>query len=179
MVGRSDADLVLAIRGGDRRAWDELVVRHQQRLWSVARARGLDAETAHDALQGAWLTLLDRVDSIREPAAVGGWLATVVKNEAIRLSKRRRRELERAERLGGQAVTEGISTDDTVVLAEDVAAVEAALAQLSERCQRLLRVLFSSAEPSYADIAAELEMPIGSLGPTRARCLEKLRGLLP
>jgi RNA polymerase sigma factor (sigma-70 family) len=176
--GRTDADLLRAIRDGERAAWDELVSRHQRRLWSIARSCGLDAETAHDALQTTWLNLLDHVDRIREPAALGGWLATVVKHEAIRLSKRGRRERERAERIGNQAIVEATPADDALVLDEELAHVEAALAQLSERCQSLLRVLFSSAEPSYSEVAASLGMPIGSLGPTRARCLERLRGLL-
>jgi RNA polymerase sigma factor (sigma-70 family) len=174
----SDADLLQGIRDGERWAWDQLVKKHERRLWAIARARGLDPDAAHDALQGTWLRLLDHVDRIREPAALGGWLATVTRHEAIGLSKQRARERDRAERLGGQQTLDGAPADADIVLGEDLAGVASAFGQLSERCQQLLRLVFSSAELSYADIADDLGVPIGSLGPTRARCLAKLRRLL-
>ncbi len=121
MDERSDADLLQAIRDGERSAWDQLVKKHERRLWAIARARGLDPAAAHDALPGTWLSLLDYVDRIRDPAALGGWLATVTKREAIRLSKQQARERERAEKLGSRHTMDGTSADADIIRDENLA----------------------------------------------------------
>jgi RNA polymerase sigma factor (sigma-70 family) len=179
MVESPDADLLHGICAGDREAWDLLVARHERRLWAIARSRGLDVEGARDALQGTWLRLLDHANRIREPDALGGWLATVVKHEAIRLSKQRQRERERMQKLENRATLDAEPADARVDLEADLGTVRLTFDKLSARCQQLLRLMFSSTELSYADIAADLGVPVGSLGPTRARCLDKLRSLLP
>lgn len=175
----SDAELLEHIRSGDRAAWIALVNRHNRRLRSVARSAGLDSSGVDDAVQGGWLKLLDHVDRIREPAALGGWLATVVRHEAIHLLKGRQREKERAERLGRLPERAQDAADVPALLAEDLQSVDAAFGRLSERCQQLLRLMFSSVDRSYKEISDTLGLPVGSLGPTRARCLEHLRGLMP
>ncbi len=176
---RSDAELLRQIVSGQRWAWDELVARHQRRLWTIARSRGLDPDGAHDAMQATWLCLLDHVDQIREPAALKGWLNTVMKRESQRIGRQRQRERERAERLAFQPRPASEPTDAAVLFNADLAMVGEAFARLSDRCRQLLRLLFSQADLTYAEIAAELDMPIGSLGPSRARCLDRLRSLLP
>lgn len=176
---RSDTDLLAQIRAGQRWAWDELVARHQRRLWTIARSRGLDHDGAHDAIQATWLCLLDHVDTIRDPAALKGWLNTVMKREAQRIGRQHQRERERAERLARQPQRAGESPEGPVLFNAELAMVGDAFARLSERCRALLRLLFSQADLSYAEIATELDMPIGSLGPSRARCLDRLRNLLP
>lgn len=176
---RSDAELLQQVLSGQRWAWDQMVARHERRLWTIARSRGLDADGAHDAIQSTWLCLLDHLDQIRDPAALRGWLNTVMKREAQRIGRQRQRERERAERLARQPQRAGESPEGPALFNADLARVGEAFNRLSERCRQLLRLLFSNAELSYAEVAAELDVPIGSLGPSRARCLEQLRGLLP
>ena len=179
VVERSDAQLLQQVLAGDQTAWDELVARHQRRLWTIARARGLDHDAAHDAIQSTWLCLLDHIEQIRDPAALRGWLNTVMKRETVRLGRQRQRERERTERLAFQPQRAGESPEGSVVFNDELTMVGGAFARLSDRCRQLLRLLFSNADLSYAEVAAELDMPIGSLGPSRARCLERLRNLLP
>jgi RNA polymerase sigma factor (sigma-70 family) len=173
-VDRSDGDLVRAVRAGDRGAWDELVARHSSRLWAIARANGLDAASAADVVQTGWLNLIESVDRIRNPEAVGGWLATVVRHESIRMSKVQRRGANDARLLPPDLPP----VDEGLLRSERIAAVRSAFDRLSPHCRELLRLLFSDAKLSYEEIATILDRPVGSLGPTRGRCLADLRELL-
>jgi RNA polymerase sigma factor (sigma-70 family) len=169
------ATLMLAARAGDRAAWDRLVERLTPLLWATARAYRLGEADAADVVQTAWLRLLEHFDSVRDPSAVGAWLATTVRHESLR-----------ALRLGARQIpTEAVpevaapSTLDAHLLTEERDRVLwRAFATLSPECQGLLRLLASDPAPSYAEVAAALDRPIGSLGPTRRRCLERLRGTL-
>jgi RNA polymerase sigma factor (sigma-70 family) len=179
MTEWSDADLLQGICARDDQAWNQLVNKHGGRLWAIARSYGLSSDAALDAVQGTWLMLLDHADRIHTPEALGGWLAQVVKHEAIRVSKDRQRQVERAEKLGHRTRLEVDPDEDSVVLRDELAGVSAVFGRLSERCQQLLRLVFSSESLSYEEIADVLGVPQGSLGPTRARCLKKLRSFLP
>jgi RNA polymerase sigma factor (sigma-70 family) len=172
------ADLVARARQGDRRAWDEIVDRHAGMVWAVARAYGLDTQTAADVSQVTWLRLVEHLGSLRQPERLGAWLATTARRESIRVLKLRRREVSVEEpQLERGAVAEP-PPDTGLLMAERDAQLWRAFASLPERCQQLLRLLTADPPPSYAEIASGLGRPIGSIGPTRQRCLDCLRRAL-
>jgi RNA polymerase sigma factor (sigma-70 family) len=170
------ADLVRAAGAGDQGAWNSLVDRYSGLVWHVARGHRLGEADCSDVAQTVWLRLVESLPRLREPAAVGGWLATTARNESLRLLRRSGREVVEAD-LG----LEGTPADD-VYSPEAVAEeherrelVRRALDVLPLRCRTLLRALAFSPDHSYADISAALDMPVGSIGPTRGRCLDRLR----
>lgn len=172
------ASLFLRWRDGDTRAMDELVRLMTPLLWHVVRAYGLDRALAEDVVQTTWLTLVRRHESITEPQAVSGWLTMVARREAWRVGKlHRRADATDTESLephlpAHESAEESAATDD------ESRRLWRAVAQLTERCQRLLRIVAFDERPDYARIAQDMAMPIGSIGPTRQRCLAKLRALL-
>jgi RNA polymerase sigma factor (sigma-70 family) len=174
------ADLVHAAADGDQRAWDEIVERFAGLVWSVARSHRLGPADAADVSQTVWLRLVEHLHRLREPEALAGWIATTTRHECLRTLRRAGRELPddlsdaAAERADPQPGPEAL-----VVRAERRAIVWEALSRLSHRCQTLLRALATAPDASYAEISSALDMPIGSIGPTRGRCLEHLRRALP
>jgi RNA polymerase sigma factor (sigma-70 family) len=176
----SPAELVRAAAGGDARAWDELVRRYTGLLWSICRDHRLENADAADVVQLTWLRLLERLDSIQDPARVGGWLATTCRHECLAVIRRTRRTSPSTETVE-QRIAPAAPADAEVLRSDRDAVVWDAFARLGERCRKVLAVLVAQAEdgpPSYALAAERLQMPIGSLGPTRARCLAQLRELL-
>jgi RNA polymerase sigma factor (sigma-70 family) len=166
-------ELVVRARGGDGDAWARLVERHSGLLWSIARSHGLNDADSGDVVQTTWLRLVERIDGLREPSATACWLATTARNESLRLVRRRSRDLPRV-----PAPREPEPGPDRVAAArERLGLVGAALEQLPQRCRTLLR-LFALAS-SHAELAAALGIPLGSVAPTRARCLDALRRLVP
>jgi RNA polymerase sigma factor (sigma-70 family) len=173
-----DAELLVLIRSSDRGAWKVLTHRHSHRLWAIARHQGLSSDLAADVVQTVWLTLLDSVDQIRDPSALRWWLNQVARRESIRVSRRQRRfELE-SEVAPPAHPAENADLVSFVIRRERAAEIRSALARISDRCQELLRVLFSDARLSYVDISEILDMPVGAIGPTRQRCLDQLRRLV-
>ena len=172
---------VQAAVAGDARAWDRLVDRYAGLVWSVCRAHRLNAEDAADVSQLTWLRLLENLDRIRDPQRLAGWLATTCRRECLAFLRRSRpatpvRDEHLDRLLGGSA-----AADRSVLAADQNATLWQAFLRLSEWCQRVLRALVLDAEdgpPSYRLVAADLQVPVGSLGPTRARCLSQLRKLL-
>lgn len=162
-----------AYRSGDRERLSELVDLVTPVLWHAARAQGAAPTTCEDAIQTAWLQLVDRSDSIVEPAAVLGWLVVVVKREVWRLGRGARREQVVDELPEAPSMAEGPETES--ILSERQRVLWSHLATLTPRCQELLRVIAFADRPDYAAIAESLGMPVGSIGPTRGRCLQKLR----
>ena len=178
MESGGPAELVAAAGGGDQRAWEELVDRFGGLVWSVARIHGLSAADAADVSQTAWLRLVEHLDRIRDPERVGSWLASTARHEALRVLRRAGRELpvgDEAELEPRGAVVE--PPDAHALASERDEVLWKAFAALPPRCQRLLRVLIADPVLSYQEVAASLQMPIGSIGPTRARCLSQLRRL--
>ena len=177
---RTDARLLAELSAGGettRRAWSTLVSRYSGRLYAVARSFSVDEATAEDLVQTAWLRLLERGSQLRDPAAVGGWLSTVVRNEARRRLTRRR-EVPTVITLETRA--DGADpVDSALIRTERIQALRIAFARLGRECQQLLRLLTADPPPSYDEIAAAVGRPRGSLGPTRRRCLEQLRARLP
>jgi RNA polymerase sigma factor (sigma-70 family) len=172
----STDDLVARIRAGDQSAWVALTDRFTNLLWSIARGLHMSTEDAADAVQTTWLRLVERLDDIREPEKVGSWLATSVRRECLGIIRRRRTVgLPEA---WDQAADPADPLDAGLLRDERDAELWRALHNLPARCGNLLRVLVSDPPPSYADVAEALGIPVGSIGPTRRRCLETLRRLL-
>lgn len=170
--------LVAAAAAGDRAAWDAIVAEYAGLVWAVARSVRLSAADAADVCQVTWLRLVENLDRIRDPAALGGWLATTARREALNLL-RQRRELPEDDQ--SMLVDDrNPAPGDTVLLDERDRELWRAFRLLSIRCQTILRLLVLDPLPGgYAAAAEALGIPVGSLGPTRARCLASLRSLLP
>ena len=164
-------------RDGDRGALDDVVRELSPLLWRVARSQGLDAETASDVVQTTWLELLGRIGEIRSPQALTSWLVTTARRESWRLK-------DRARRTSGDTQTldvlpdPGPAPDHHLLVEERDRLLRKAFRLLPERCRRLLSVLAQVDRPDYAVVSEALGMPHGSIGPTRGRCLAKLRDLL-
>ncbi len=163
-------------REGDRSRLGDLVEMLSPLLWHTARSQHATTSVAEDAIQTAWLRLVDAADAITEPRAVTSWLVVTVKRETWRLLRLNGREAEPDSGLPEPVSTE--TPEDDAVLAESQLVLWRHVATLSERCQALLRVIAFSPTPDYAAIAESLGMPVGSIGPTRGRCLAKLRAAL-
>ena len=172
------ADLFVRWREGETRAMDELVRLMTPVLWHVVRAYGLDHALAQDVVQTTWMTLVRRHDSITESRAVAGWLTTCARREAWRVGKlQRRADPTEAEYLEPHLPAQE-SAEETASHVDETSRLWSAVRELNDRCQRLLRVVAFEERPDYARLAQDLSMPIGSIGPTRQRCLGKLRALL-
>jgi RNA polymerase sigma factor (sigma-70 family) len=168
--------LVRDAAAGDQAAWDRLVERFNGLVWAVARAHRLAGADASDVVQTTWLRLVEHLDRLQDPERVGAWLATTARRECLRTLRLSARVLPTETELlpdpGSDAPL------GAALLAEERdRALWEAFGGLSERCQALLRLLVADPPPSYEDVGAALDMPIGSIGPTRQRCLERLRGL--
>ena len=157
---------------------DELVAELTPLLWRVARSFGLDSASAEDAVQTTWLILLTHLDQIRSPDTLVGWLVTVTRRESLRLVDAGRRERPMDVETLERASVDDVSLDEGLMASERQKVLWRVIRQLPERCVQLLQVVAFSDRPNYTAIATALEMPIGSIGPTRGRCLEKLRALL-
>jgi RNA polymerase sigma factor (sigma-70 family) len=166
--------LIEAAGNGDERAWGVIVERFEGLIWATTRAHRLSAAESADVTQTTWLRLLENLDRIREPEHLGAWLATTARHECLRHIRLRARELPATD----EAVFD-LATDQPIeselLTRERSDALVRALARVGERCQALLRMLAAVSAPSYEEISAALGMPVGAIGPTRARCLEKLR----
>lgn len=179
------ADAFSAYRDGDRASFDELVTVLTPLLWHTVRGQGVDQVAAEDVVQTIWMRLLHSSASIRDPQTIVQWLLTAARREAWRISKRTRVEDNRRAPLpsqeGEQAdVPTGPEdlTDETVLREERQRRLWRHVQSLPDRCRELLRVIAFADRPDYAVIAASLGMPVGSIGPTRGRCLAKLRNEL-
>lgn len=170
-----DAGLIEGIRSGDESCWQELVDRHSGLVWRVARTVVNDDHAATDAMQTAWLRLLENVDRIADPRAVKSWLCTTARREAIALSKRtaRQRPREPAVWLLDAPTSSDTDPGELTASSDQNSIVLDELRKLSEKCQQLLTL--QAHKVSYDEISELMDMPVGSIGPTRARCLERLR----
>jgi RNA polymerase sigma factor (sigma-70 family) len=173
----SVAALVARVGEGDQAAWNELVERYSPLVWSICVHYQLNRQDIDDVAQNVWLLLVEHIGSIREAAALPGWLATTTRHEALRVLRVSRRrdhaDLPPDDQLPpGPAAT---TIEQELIAAERDAALRAAFAELPRRCHELLSLLMSDPAPGYAYIGATLGLPVGSIGPTRARCLDRLR----
>ncbi len=161
---------------GDQGAWDEIVDRYAPLVWAICGRYRLSSHDREDVGQSVWLLLVEQLGKLREPAALPGWLRTTTVRECLRVVTASRK----SQRLGTQLDEAAQFKDDTVIdeeilMAERNAVLRAAFAELPPRDQRLLGMLLSDPPHSYAEISAAMAIPIGSIGPRRARCLERLR----
>lgn len=167
-------ELVRLAASGEHAAWESLVARYEGLLWGVARSHRLDAASAADVVQTTWLKLLEHVDDLRNPEALSGWLATTARNECLRVLRHQARTIPTEDdRIPQDSMPSNL--DAQLLTRERDAALWRAFATLSARCQALLRMLASDPAPSYEDVGAALGMAVGSIGPTRGRCLATLR----
>jgi RNA polymerase sigma factor (sigma-70 family) len=177
---RDDPQLINACLAGDSEAWAELVERYQRLVYSVAMRHGLSPEDADDAFQAVFMILLDKLDTCRNQDRLGSWLTTITRREAWRIARQRGARVYAP----GDSALEGLTPsepppDSMIEKMEEQQLIRQAMGRLGERCRRLLWHLFYAPEHlSYADIAEQLAMPEGSIGPTRARCLKRLRRIL-
>lgn len=162
---------------GDQSAWNAIVDRYAGLVWAVCARFRLSHTDAADVSQTVWLRTVEKLDSLREPAALPGWLATTARRECIKVST----SLQRDARTTGDllfdpgADVESTAPDAQLLAAERRAVLREAFAQLPEHCQRLFTLLLASEALPYAEISNRLKMPVGSIGPTRSRCLDKLK----
>lgn len=170
-------DLVIRASGGDRQAWDALVDRYAPLIWRICRRYQLSDADAKHVGQAVGLHLAGHLDSLPDPAALPGWLATTTQRECLRVvraaSRYDRAELSEASQMSADQPPEMI--EQQIIAAEQSAAVRAAFAELPDHCRRLLSMLISDPPLPYAEISAALSVRIGSIGPQRARCLNRLR----
>jgi len=175
-MGEDPSALLAAAAAGDSSAWNILVDQYTGLLWSIARGYRMSSADSADAVQTTWLRLVEHLDRIEDPSRLPGWLATTVRRECLRLLRRGKREQPSFDDDGlPDLVDDAPALDAALLDSERDAALWRAVAQMPERCRVLLRVLMASPPPAYAEVAAALDMPIGSIGPTRQRCLERLR----
>ena len=162
-------------RAGEEAALDELVRMMSPVLWHVVRATGLDRETAEDVVQNTWLTLVRSADSVRDAQAITRWLCTAARREAWRVSKAGTRTRPVEDDVLDARMPVQTSPEAEVVSDDENSRLWHALGRLPERCQKLLRIVAWEPRPDYSAVAESMQMPIGSIGPTRRRCLDKLR----
>lgn len=176
---REVAELLRRAQDGDRAAMEAIVRRLTPLVWNVARAQGVDRETAMDVVQTVWLSLLDHLSRIRTHEALAGWLVTVTRREARRVRTEQRRHLPtEPQDLRLDEPDPAADVESLVGDREQHGVLWRNLRKLNRRCQELLRTVAFGERPDYRVISEALGMPKGSIGPTRGRCLARLRTLL-
>ncbi|MBA3982871.1 MAG: sigma-70 family RNA polymerase sigma factor [Acidimicrobiia bacterium] len=171
-----DDELLAGCRAGDAAVWEELVRRYERLVRSIPRAYGLGTTDIEEIAQMTFSVLVQSLDRLRPDSRLAPWLSTVARRHTWRLLEARRREpvMDIDDRVAGSVDNVAVSAGQ----AADVTWVRDGLRLLPSRCRVLLEALYLAGERSYADIANDLGIPIGSIGPTRARCLERLRTIL-
>jgi len=165
-------------QAGELGALDEVVEELTPLLWHVARAQGLQPDDAADVVQTTWLELLRRLHDIRSPQALTAWLVTATRRESWHTSARRRKHAGAGSELLDLVPDLGPDPDEQLGRSENYRRLARHFARLPARCRELLRIVAMVDRPDYAVVSTALGMPVGSIGPTRGRCLAKLRALL-
>jgi RNA polymerase sigma factor (sigma-70 family) len=181
-AGRACDDSVVAgwlarARGGDEQAWDALVEQYAPLIWWICRRYRLGRDDADDVGQSVWMRLVDQLDKIRDPAALPGWLATTTQRECWRVVGAARGPNAVVCALDAETVPDGQArvVEQELLAAECRAALREAFAHLPPEGQRLIAMLVADPPVPYAEISVRLGIPIGSIGPTRSRCLDRMR----
>jgi RNA polymerase sigma factor (sigma-70 family) len=173
---RDDASVVALVelaKGGDKGAWDRIVERYAPLIWAMCRRYRLSEPDADDVGATVWLRLVERLNTIREPAALPGWIVTTTRNECLGVLRAKRKQIlvDTAE-LPDETDP---PPDEWLLTQERHIALRVAFRALSERCRQLLSLLFSDPPMPYIQIAATVGIPVGAIGPSRMRCLNMLR----
>jgi RNA polymerase sigma factor (sigma-70 family) len=174
-----DNRLVERCRKGDHRAWEKLVDKYRHLVYSVPRRMGLNEDESADVFQQSFLALFNNLDKIEDGGALPKWLGVTAARESLRHLRVSRRHVSEAD----VPLQEKLAREDATAESEAMRAVESeaiwrAVDSLGGRCTKLLRMLFAEEDPSYEEISQTLGIPVGAIGPTRARCLKKLREIL-
>jgi RNA polymerase sigma factor (sigma-70 family) len=172
------ADDFRAWRAGDGVALDRLVRRLTPTLWHVARAYGLSREAAEDAVQSSWVVFSRSSDSVRDPQAVLAWLCVVARRQALQMLQESRNEDSTEPGTLSEVAPAQAGLEDGVLADREARILWQKVNLLPDRCRRLLRIVAFDDRPDYQAVSTRLGMPVGSIGPTRRRCLDKLRALL-
>jgi RNA polymerase sigma factor (sigma-70 family) len=172
---RDTAALVEAAAAGEAQAWQELIDRYAVLIRSVCRAHRLSDADREDVTQLTWLRAVEHIGRLRDPERFGAWLGTTARRECLRVLQGRKRVVPTCDEVRNPLFAAHVDEDEIAVAAERRVAVRQALTTLPAKQRTLLALLHSEREPSYDDISARLGMPIGSIGPTRGRALERLR----
>jgi RNA polymerase sigma factor (sigma-70 family) len=170
-------DLVIRARNGEAQAWDALVERYAPLIWSICRRYRLTGADAEDVGQHVWLQLVDHLGKIRDPAALPGWLATATRRECARVQRATRGEHAAGYALDAEIIADQQAqpVEQQLLAAERHAALREAFARLPLCYQQLITLLIQDPPLPYATISARLNIPVGSIGPNRGRCLDRLR----
>jgi RNA polymerase sigma factor (sigma-70 family) len=181
----SDLQLVFACRRGDQLAWEKLIRRYQRLIYAIPLRAGLDEDHSAEIFQDVFTTLFEKLNDIEQPEKLHAWLVTTARRKTLhavaKALNRQQLHLNTDETLEAATVIRDAAPlpDEQLVILEQQHRVRTALSSLDERCRTLLEMLFYTVEPpSYANVAARLGLPEGSIGPTRARCLAKLLQVL-
>ena len=177
---RDDPVVIALVRRaatGDQAAWYEIVDRYAQLVWSICVRFGLSSEDIDDVSQSVWMLLVESIGDLREPAALPGWLAKTTKNECLRVLRVTHRHAHAGLPSEDQMPVDpdAVVIDDEILRAERDAALRAAFAELPPRCRELLSMLMRDPPCRYEDISATLDIPVGTIGPVRGRCLDRIR----
>ncbi|WBB51507.1 sigma-70 family RNA polymerase sigma factor [Verrucosispora sp. WMMA2044] len=180
LTDRSATDLVSAATHGDEAAWAELVRRYTPLVYSVIRSHDLGGADAADVNQTVWLRLVEHLNQVREPEALAAWLAVTTRRECYRMSRLGRRTQpvdpsDGAFEAYHATWADVAAPDEDLLRAERRQALREGFAQLPPRCQELLSLLTADPPLTYREVAGRLGLPVGSIGPTQARCLRRLR----
>lgn len=182
---QTDEDLIRLCREGDENAWETIVLKYQKLLFSIPRRIGLSKDTAADIIQEVFVTLFQKLDTLEKPEFLRAWLITTTRHKTIHLLQREKpskfKSIDEDESdFVFEIPDQKISIEEVLIKVERDKQIETALSNIDERCKKLLNMLYLGAEQiSYNEITEKLDIPLGSIGPTRARCLQKLLKFLP
>ena len=173
--------LVTRAAEGDQGAWDEIVERYAPLVWSICRRYRLDRADTDDVAQNVWLRLVEQLSALREPAALPGWLATTTQRECLRILRVNSQADRRNERLADEMMTaaQSVEIEEEIIAAEWTRVLSLAFDELLPPCRELLSMLMQEPPVPYAEISKRLGIPVGGIGPSRARCLAKMRRCPP
>jgi RNA polymerase sigma factor (sigma-70 family) len=171
------AELLARARDGDQQAWNAIVKRYASIIWATCRRYRLSDADAEDVSQAVWLYLVSQLGSIRDPSALPGWLATTTARECCRVLRKICKEPRLEQLLDAEDIPDDkiAAAEDAVITAERDDVLHEAFSRLSPSCQRLLTLLMAYPEMPYAEISQRLGIAVGSIGPIRRRCLDRLR----
>jgi RNA polymerase sigma factor (sigma-70 family) len=173
------ADVVRRAAAGDSAAWNTIVDEFSNLLWAVATGFRLGRADAAEVVQTTWVRLVENLDRIKQPEALPGWLATTARREALRMVRMQGREMlvDTEFSFSGERGPEDADPEPSALREDRRRLIWWAVNQLPENCQALLHLL-TVVRPTYAEVSDMLGIPIGSIGPTRGRCLKRLREIL-
>lgn len=170
-----DPELIALCLGGDALAWETLILRYRRLIYSIPVKFSFTTADASDVFQAVCLKLIEHLHELKDETKVSAWLITTTTRQCIHVRSQRMRESSSEEDFE-EPIADGINVEDIQIQSQEQQNIREAVERLPERCRRLLELLyFETTSPSYEEIGKIMNMPVASIGPTRARCLEKLR----